>query len=691
MELNGRKILICDCERTMPLDAGAIGKASGGTGGLDVNTHLCRAQLDNFRAAAASGQHLVVACTQEAPLFQETLDEMDGAGLAIFTNIRERAGWSAQAKAAQPKIAALLAEATLEVPAAPSVTLRSEGVCLVYGRDERAIEAARQLAARLDVTVLLSRPQEVLAPRVMDVPIFQGTIATAKGHLGAFELIVNDYAPTVVSARQSLGFAPSSDGAATKCDLILDLSRDAPLFPAPEKRDGYFNPDPDNPAAVQRALFDLTDLVGEFEKPRYIDFNAEICAHSRSLQTGCTRCLDVCPAAAIQPDGDVVAIDPFLCGGCGACNSVCPTGAAGYTMPPTATLLERVRVLLTTYAAAGGTQPVLLVHDERHGDEMISLMARHGRGLPANVVPFAVNEVTQIGLDFLVGALAKGAAQVLILVPPERQGELQGLAGQVGLAETVMVGLGFGSGRTVVLVETDPEAVEQLLYQPSEIVAPEAGPYLPLGGKRSLMRQALQHLHKVAPQPVDHVFLPPQAPFGAVKVEVEGCTLCLACVSACPTGALLDNPETPELRFQEDACIQCGLCKNTCPESVISLEPRLSFTDQARQAVVVKREQLFNCVRCGKPFGTKSSIERIVAQLAGKHAMFQGAEAIERMKMCQDCRVASLYSEEAHPMAGGERPLTRTTDDYLRERAEIEAARAKFRAEQGAPDDGDDG
>ena len=69
--------------------------------------------------------------------------------------------------------------------------------------------------------------------------------------------------------------------------------------------------------------------------------------------------------------------------------------------------------------------------------------------------------------------------------------------------------------------------------------------------------------------------------------------------------------------------------------------------------------------------------------------MFQGAEAIERIKMCQDCRVESLYNEE-HPMAGGDRPPTRTTDDYLRERAEIEAARAKFRAEQDSPDGDDD-
>ncbi len=309
MELNGKKILVCDCERTMPLDGAAIAKGCGG-GELVLDTHLCRAQIDNFRAAAAAGRPLVVACTQEAPLFQETLDEIDDAPPARFVNIREAAGWSAEAKAAMPKIAALLAEAALDIPSASSVTLVSEGVCLVVGRGDTAIEAARQLAGRLDVTVLLTRPKEVFAPPVMDVPIFQGRVTTAKGHLGAFELVVDDYAPLVVSSRRSLAFAGPRDGAVSKCDLILDLTGAAPLFPAPEKRDGYFNPDPANPAAVQRALFDLTDMVGEFEKPRYVEFDAELCAHSRSRQTGCTRCLDVCPASAIQPDGDVVAIDP---------------------------------------------------------------------------------------------------------------------------------------------------------------------------------------------------------------------------------------------------------------------------------------------------------------------------------------------------------------------------------------------
>jgi hypothetical protein len=36
-----------------------------------------------------------------------------------------------------------------------------------------------------------------------------------------------------------------------------------------------------------------------------------------------------------------------------------------------------------------------------------------------------------------------------------------------------------------------------------------------------------------------------------------------------------------------------------------------------------------------------------------------------------------------NPLAAGPRPKTRTTDDYLREREEIEEARAKLEAEAG--------
>ena len=163
--------------------------------------------------------------------------------------------------------------------------------------------------------------------------------------------------------------------------------------------------------------------------------------------------------------------------------------------------------------------------------------------------------------------------------------------------------------------------------------------------------------------------MPAGAPFGAVEIKVEGCTLCLSCVSACPTGALSDDPERPMLRFTEDACVQCGLCKATCPEKVISLVPRLDFRAGAASARVLKQEEPFHCIRCGKPFGVKSTIERVAAKLEGQHWMYQdAANRLDIIKMCEDCRVAAVTEEGFDPYGAPARPKPRTTDDYLRER-----------------------
>lgn len=673
MKLNGRTVLVCDCAHSMPLDGKELARACGADGAA-VHTQLCRSQLDRFEAAAkgAAGP-LLVACTQEAPLFAEIAAESAPQAELSFTNIRERAGWSDEGAAALPKIAALLAEATLSVPPTGSITLKSEGTCLVYGTDERAIEAARQLSGTLDVTVLLKSPRDVTPPRVMDVPVFKGTIRAAKGWLGTFEIVVDDYAYAVPSSRGALAFEPARHGASSRCDVILDLTGGAPLFPAHIRRDGYLRPDPDSPAQVTRALFDAAELVGEFEKPRFIDFKADLCTHQRNAKTGCTRCLEVCPTGAIAPAGDAVAIDPHVCAGCGSCAAVCPTGASTYALPPMQTVFERLRTLLSAYAKAGGTDAALLVHDPRHGDEVIALMAQHGRGLPARVLPFAVHEVTQLGFDFFATALAYGAAQVVVLTGPANQGETAGLASQVGLIETAMSGLGYGSGRVSAIDARDPAAVESELWSLPHATAAPPGLFLPMGGKRTLVMLALRHLHKAAPTPVDVLPLPPGAPFGRVEVNVEGCTLCLSCVGTCPTGALLDNPDKPMLSLAQDACVQCGLCRATCPEKVITLVPQIDFRDGARGAVVIKEEEPFCCVRCGTPFASKSSIERIVAALGGKHWMFATPEAANRIRMCQDCRVIDQVERGEDPFAMGAPRVPRTTDDDLRERAALAA------------------
>jgi ferredoxin len=185
-----------------------------------------------------------------------------------------------------------------------------------------------------------------------------------------------------------------------------------------------------------------------------------------------------------------------------------------------------------------------------------------------------------------------------------------------------------------------------------------------------VLETTFRELYLAAPAPVDVVPLAASAPFGGVKLNVDGCTLCHACVTACPTGALGDNPDRAMLRFTESLCVQCGLCEQTCPEDVITLEPRLDFKAWSAPPRVLKEEEPFNCIACGKPFGTKSSIERVLGKLGERHWMFQGANArrLDVVKMCADCRVEAVMNESFDPHAAPQRPPVMTTDDYLRAR-----------------------
>lgn len=668
MNIAKSRLLVCSCEMTMPLDAQAIGR--GCTAHMTQANQLCGLDLAQFKAALTEGEAITVACTQEAPLFKEVAEEFPDIPLT-FVNIRETGGWSKDAAAAGPKAAALIAAASEEMPPILLVTLESSGVTLIYGHDDVAIDAAKRLADRLDITVVLTKPGDITPRAVNEFPVLKGTIRNARGYLGNFELAIDDYALPAPSSRSKLVFGASRNGATSTCDLILDLSGGLPLFPAHELRPGYLRADPRDRAAVERAIAEAGNLVGTFDKPRFIHFEESLCAHSRSNITGCTRCLDLCPTGAITPNGNAVAIDPNVCAGCGSCASVCPTGAASYSLPNADALMRRLRTLLQTYRKAGGEQAIVLFHDSDHGEPLIDALARFGDGLPANVLPVRLNEVTQLGPESLAAVFAYGGAGVALLMRAQPRHETAGLRRAADMSQTIVTALGFGEGVVRIIETDDPDQLHAMLdTMPSGAASSNPASLVPRGAKRGVLETMFRELHLAAPAPVDVVPLTAGAPFGSVQLNVEGCTLCHACVTACPTNALSDNPDRAMLRFTESLCVQCGLCEATCPEDVITLEPRLDFQAWNAPLRVLKEEEPFHCIACGTPFGTRSSIERVLSKLQEKHWMFEGANArrLDVIKMCADCRVEAVVNESFDPHAAPQRPPVMSTEDYLRAR-----------------------
>lgn len=691
--------LVCNCNRTMPLDGKALG--------LTIHTSLCRQELGSVMKAFGGDDEIIIACTQESALFSELAAQAEKPLIAPlrFVNIREVAGWTQEAKTSSPKIAALLALAELpEAEPVPVVNYESHGRLLIVGPGDQALPWADKLADSLDVSVLCTESSPL--PLARNFPIYTGRVTKLDGYLGNFSVdweLQNPIDPemctrcgacvevcpsgaiddsfqidldkckshreciTACAGIGAINFDRTERKRTSEFDLIMDLRAD-PQMRMSQTPKGYFAPGND-PFEQSLVANELVGLVGEFEKPKYFVYNEKVCAHGRNGKVGCSACIDVCSTGAIaslfKNGQGTVEVNPNLCMGCGACSSVCPSGAMRYNYPSVAYQGRALKTLANVFNLESAKQkqtgaPSLLLHSLKAGTQVIEALGRSAHlrpkqfeALPAFVLPYGVEHIASTGLDLWLGALAYGFGEVtLLLAGDEDPAYRAALETQSTLGNAILAAYGFDARISLIQISgvDDLHPVSQAmsrLHQRGALSALCSPASFGLGNqKRETIEAVLEHLEKQAKTPLASggVALPSSSLLGGLNINKEACTLCMSCVGSCPEGALLDNLDEPKLSFIEKQCVQCGICVTTCPENALSLAPRLQTVEQRKQKVELNETKPFHCISCGKVFGTSKMVDLMLAKLAS-HGAFAGP-ALDRLKMCSDCRVVDMVKKE---------------------------------------------
>ncbi len=368
----------------------------------------------------------------------------------------------------------------------------------------------------------------------------------------------------------------------------------------------------------------ITDVVSLFDgikKPKYLDYDLSACASSVHGLSGCSLCF--CPYGAMKRDADgKITIDEISCEGCGLCATLCPLSLIKLDAFSNKRVLSSIDTLLI--AASKLKRRIILFTDIKEGKYLLDEVGRLRLSYPP-VLPVLLPSIKSLSKEHILRAFDAGADGVVILGHGESSLELD-------LIRACLRQLDMDN-RLITIEQLDPDTFTSAVkifagrLEPSTIRKYEPVKLEDMSNRAVFL--ALIESLSAKTNKLPDVKLPSKE-FGFVTIS-STCTICDACTGVCPTESILKDEN--KIIFNHGMCINCGLCKEACPEHAIEV---VGMLDTARllsnEKLVLASSNPMYCARCGKAYITEASYERITSKLSEK-----GLDNIT-LSYCERCR-----------------------------------------------------
>jgi Fe-S-cluster-containing hydrogenase component 2 len=698
----------CSCGGSCDIDLEAVRDGVRDVSVVASSSLLCQDGLDAMEHVIDEYDlDQVVATATDEGCRSRIRERATAAGLhpdaTAFVDHREGAAWVHDRAEATDKTARLInatAAGTRELAGERRVSREAGDRVAVVGDPE----TAAALADTADVTLLANGREYADADvDLSDVRLRRGGVASVDGEYGGFTVTLHSrVTDDCISCMECVREGPDGmvtsrpvdihpdapDGEWVDCcptdaiemdGVATSLEVDQVVYPGADRRERggrigfYTTADAGTVAAVE-------SLLGGVEKPRYIDLEMDVCAAGDSGQQGCTECSDACPHGAVaRPSVDSVDIDPVACQNCGACTSACPTGAVSLREPSNRRLAREVEALVEAendegwWPFGGGSDgietPVVAftcsesARDrlQKYGREAAAAGGLDG-GYPP-VLPVSVNCTDTVGSAHVLHALATGAEGVAVVGCGEAclHSGPDPKAALVERLNRATTDLGLGERVTFLAPGPDPARFRTELASFVDGLAPSPVPrgeheatgrvdadrpnpeFDTHGWALESVRAIVEHTEP------DRDVIRGLTAFGRMSVS-DACNFTPTCSNLCPTDAIR-RTDDGDLQFDHEQCVNCGLCEEGCPETAITMHDGLDLSllperNDGNAWTTVFEGEMQECVRCGAPFASAGTVEKIRGEVGERVAGLAPDSDHDVFEYCGDCRARLLYQGE---------------------------------------------